>query len=232
MNFHFFTRNKNALSAEVHQPAGEQISLLRQIVASMAELIETRSGGNGQHVKLTTGFIWILASAARENGYHKKELTDERIEQMVICSTLHDVGKIMIPDRILNKPGKLTDEEFEVMKNHAVLGGRLAREIMASQHPSYQKMAEEIATYHHEKWNGTGYPTGAAGEDIPLCARIMAIVDVFDALVSPRVYKEVMDPETALALIRSDGGTHFDPTLAELFYHKKKDILAMMQDVQ
>ena len=232
MIFDFFSHFKKTSAKTIDPGSWEQLTVLRQIVSSMAELIETRSGGDGRHVKLTSGFVWILARAARDAGYHKKELTDEVIERMVICSVLHDVGKILVPDAILNKPGKLTDEEFEIMKDHTLMGGQIAAEIMAGQDASYQKMAREIATFHHEKWNGMGYPTGAAGEDIPLCARIMAIVDVFDALVSPRVYKEVMDPGTALNIIRSDGGTHFDPTLSELFYQKKTDILALIQDVR
>ncbi|MCR4869225.1 MAG: HD domain-containing protein [Lachnospiraceae bacterium] len=236
MKFNFFSRKSREVSAveavDKIQLDRSKIELQRQIIASMAELIETRGDGRGLHVKRTSGFVWILASAAKDAGYHKDELNDETIAQMVLCSVLHDVGKIMIPDAILNKPGKLTEEEFVIMKKHAVIGGKLAREIMGSQQESYQNMAEEIATYHHEMWNGHGYPTGASGEDIPLSARIMAIVDVFDALVSPRVYKKAMDPQAALSIILADAGTHFDPTLAQLFYQKKKDILALIEDVQ
>ena len=131
---------------------------------------------------------------------------------------MHDVGKIVVPDRILRKPGKLTDEEYGVMKTHASAGGDVVRQILNGvTDEEYLKFASDIASYHHERWDGTGYPEGLSGEDIPLPARIMAIADVFDALISERCYKEAFPVDVALEIIRAESGSHFDPKLAEVF---------------
>ena len=134
-------------------------------------------------------------------------------------SPLHDIGKVGIPDKILLKPGKLTPEEFAIMQNHAELGGQAiaAAEAQAGTGSSFLRYAREIATTHHEKWDGTGYPKGLKGEDIPLSGRIMAIADVYDAVRTKRVYKDAVTHEKAVEIIREGRGTHFDPELADVF---------------
>ncbi len=141
------------------------------------------------------------------------------MRNLVVAAPLHDIGKIHIPDAVLNKPGKLTEEEFEIMKTHTTAGQELlirAKEEIGES--EYLNMAVEMAAYHHEWWNGKGYPYGISGEEIPLCARIMAIADVFDALTSRRCYKNAMPFEKAYAIIREESGTHFDPAVAEAFF--------------
>ena len=143
---------------------------------------------------------------------------------------MHDIGKIVVPDSVLKKPGKLTPEEFSQMKLHTTEGDRIVREILnTSEDEEYIKMTSEIAKYHHEKWNGNGYPLGIKDKEIPLSARILAIADVFDALVSPRCYKEPMNPEKAFEIIKQDAGTHFDPVLAEVFLELKEEALEIMK---
>ena len=142
---------------------------------------------------------------------------------------MHDVGKIVVPDKILQKPGKLTDEEFEVMKTHATEGGRIVRDVLEGvEEKEYIQIAADVATYHHEKWNGKGYPKGLTEENIPLAARIMAIADVFDALVSKRCYKEAFSFEDAMSIIEKDAGAHFDPILTRVFLNNRDKIEKIM----
>ena len=139
---------------------------------------------------------------------------------VVASAPLHDVGKIMVPDAILNKPGKLTDEEFELMKTHTTEGAKVIDDVIhkvGNIKSGYLNEAKNMAHYHHEKWNGKGYPEGLAGEDIPLSARIMAVADVFDALVSRRCYKPPFTFEDAMGIIQKDAGTHFDPNVVKAF---------------
>ena len=136
---------------------------------------------------------------------------------------MHDIGKIIIPDSILRKPGRLTEEEFAEMKRHAELGGTVVREVLNGiSDEEYLSFASDIATFHHERWDGTGYPDRLKGEEIPLSARIMAIADVFDALISERCYKKAMPPEEAFEIIRNESGSHFDPNLTKVFLDHKE----------
>lgn len=138
---------------------------------------------------------------------------------MIVAAPLHDIGKIHVSDIILNKPGRLTEEEFEIMKSYAAAGKELL--LRAKQQlgeSTYLNIAIDMAAYHHEWWNGTGYPDKITGQDIPLCARIMAVADVFDALVSKRCYKNAMPLEKAYNIIREESGTHFDPEVVEAFF--------------
>ena len=188
------------------------------IIVGMANLIESRDGSTGEHVKNTADYVKLLADAALEKGLYPETLTREYANMCVSAAPLHDVGKILVPDEILNKPGKLTPEEFEIMKRHASEGGRIVESILTGvTNRQYLEIAKEVAGCHHEKWDGTGYPNGLSGENIPLCARIMAIADVYDALIAKRVYKDQMPKEKALKIITEDAGTHFDPVLAPLF---------------
>lgn len=188
------------------------------IISGLANLIENRDLETGEHVTRTSEFVRKLSEFARADGVCAEHLNDHTISLMYRAAPLHDVGKIVVPDDILKKPGRLTEEEFGQMKRHAAEGGRIVREVLGSVTDSeYLSMAEEIAACHHERWDGKGYPAGLAGEDIPLSARIMAIADVFDALVSERCYKKAMPAEKAFEIIREESGTHFDPALVRVF---------------
>lgn len=194
------------------------IRIQNGMIISMANLIENRDGETGEHVKRTSAYVGMIARAAKEKGIYSDILTEEYIERLVKMAPLHDVGKIVVPDHILMKPGKLTAEEFEEIKKHVPEGGRVIRECFASlDDEEYIRMACDIATYHHEKWDGSGYAAHLSGEDIPLSARVMAIADVFDALVSKRRYKDAFSLEEAFSIIKESSGSHFDPKLAEVF---------------
>lgn len=188
------------------------------IVSGLANLIESRDTETGGHVARTSRFAREIAESARSQNVYADKIDERFISLLYTLAPMHDVGKIVVTDQILRKPGKLTPEEYEQMKVHASAGGAIARQILdgiASE--EYIRFASDIATYHHEKWDGSGYPSGLAGEKIPLCARIMAIADVYDALVSERCYKKAMPVDQALDVIRQEAGTHFDPKLAEVF---------------
>lgn len=200
-------------------------------VIGMANLIESRDGETGEHIKRTSDYVSLLATETQRRGLYQETLTDEYIELLVRAAPMHDIGKIVVPDYILKKPGKLTDEEFDIMKNHAREGGRIVQEVLSGiGKDEYLEIASDVATFHHEKWNGKGYPYGKAGEEIPLCARIMAIADVFDALVSVRCYKSAMSMDEALQIIEKDAGSHFDPQLAEIFISLREEISAIMRE--
>ena len=202
----------------------EEISKIQEtIIARLANLIESRDTETGGHVARTSAYCKLLAEQAKEAGIYQDTIDQKFIDNIYSLAPIHDVGKVLVSDRILRKPAKLTPEEFEEMKKHAALGGDVAKRILhdiGDEH--YLEFAYEIATYHHERWSGGGYPKGIKGEEIPLSARIMAIADVFDALVSKRCYKEAMPVEEAFKVIQDEAGTHFDPQLVELFIKNKE----------
>ena len=199
--------------------SNDQIHSMQQnVLIGVADLIESRDHNTGTHVKNTANYVELLANAAMEEGIYKETLSERYVKMTVRAAPLHDVGKIAIPDSILQKPGKLTDEEFEIMKSHAPEGGRIIRDLLDGiTDNEYLQIAFEVANYHHEKWDGSGYPVGLKGEEIPVCARLMAIADVYDALTMERVYKKAFPAEKALAIIEEDSGKHFDPLLGPLF---------------
>ncbi len=200
------------------------------LIITLADLVESRDENTGQHIKKTAAYVRILLEELKREGAYKDQLTDAFIENVVNSAPLHDIGKIAVPDSILNKPGKLTDEEFEIMKSHTTAGGKIITSIIETVPDShYLEEAKNLAMYHHEKWNGRGYPTGIAGEDIPLSARVMAVADVFDALVSKRSYKEGFPYEKAFAIIKEESGTHFDPKLVHAFFEAKNKILEVAE---
>lgn len=197
-----------------------------RIVYGLANLIESRDFETGEHVTRTSAYVRTLARAAKQDGVYADQLTDEYITLISNLAPLHDVGKIVVSDSILRKPGKLTDEEFEEMKRHAPAGGEIIRDILLGIATEEQiETAAQIATYHHEKWDGRGYPEGLKGEEIPLCARIMAVADVYDALIAERCYKKPMPVEKAVGIIEEEAGTHFDPLLAEVFVRHKEEFV-------
>ncbi|MCM1254450.1 MAG: HD-GYP domain-containing protein [Clostridium sp.] len=198
----------------------EQVSNMQSgMITFMAEVVENRDDNTGGHIRRTAEYVECIAKELKRRGMYGDVLTDRYLNDMVVAAPLHDIGKIHIPDAVLNKPGKLTDEEFEIMKTHTTAGEELlthAKEELGES--KYLNTALEMAAYHHEWWNGKGYPYGISGEEIPLCARIMAVADVFDALTSKRCYKNAMPLEKAYAIIREETGTHFDPTVVEAFF--------------
>lgn len=198
-------------------------SMQSSVIMGVANLIESRDSNTGTHVKNTSNYVKMIVHAAKDAGLYPEIITDSFVQTVISAAPLHDIGKISVPDYILRKPGKLTEEEFEVMKIHAAEGGKLIYEVIQDTNDEeYIKIACEMANYHHEKWNGKGYPEGLAGEEIPVSARIMAIADVYDALTMKRVYKEAFPKEKALAIIEEDTGSHFDPLLAPLFVNLMK----------
>ncbi|MCR4903279.1 MAG: HD domain-containing protein [Butyrivibrio sp.] len=189
-----------------------------KLIMVLADLVENRDASTGDHIRKTATYTGIIMYKMRELGYYTDVLTDEFISNVIKSAPLHDIGKIRISDSILNKPGKLTDEEFEIMKKHTIYGANVIDQCISSlTNADFLSEAKNIAAYHHEKWNGKGYPYGLSGEDIPLSARIMAVADVFDALISKRVYKDAFSFEKAMSIIKEDSGSHFDPKVAEAF---------------
>ena len=214
-NTYNYTRN---LEKEVANQTDQLKYIQTNIITSMAGMIEARDGVTGHHVKRTSAYVKIVAMELRREGQYPDELTDENVSNIIQAAPLHDIGKVAIPDAILCKPGKLTDEEFDVIKTHPTIGANMIEEILREvEHDDYLKVARDVANYHHEKWNGTGYPCGLAGTDIPLPARIMAITDVFEALISERPYKKSFSYEKAVEIIKEGSGQHFDPIIVAAF---------------
>ena len=195
-------------------------ALQSAMINVMADLVESRDPSTGTHIKNTAEYVQIIVDQLKKEGIYADRLTPEYMADVVASAPLHDVGKIMVSDTILNKPGKLTDEEFEIMKIHTTEGAKVIDDVISRVggiKSGYLEEAKNMAHYHHERWNGSGYPEGLAGEDIPLSARIMAVADVFDALVSRRCYKPPFSFEDAMSIIKKDAGTHFDPNIVKAF---------------
>ncbi|MBQ9766131.1 MAG: HD domain-containing protein [Lachnospiraceae bacterium] len=190
----------------------------KEMVMGFATLVENKDGSTGGHIKRTTTYVKLLAEELRNRGHYSEELTDEYLENLYRAAPMHDIGKISVPDVVLQKPGKLTDEEFEIIKQHTVSGGRIVKETFGHlENEDYTKMAYEVARFHHEKWNGKGYPDGLKEEEIPLCARIMAIADVFDAVSEKRCYRDAMPLEKCFSIIEEGRGQAFEPLLVDVF---------------
>lgn len=232
-------RHKKRLELEVEQKTGDlrrhnekMLELQNNIIIAMANLIESRDGDTGEHVKRTSRYVTMLAEAAQKKGLYPEILTDSYVELLTKAAPMHDIGKISVPDSILQKPGKLTPEEFERIKSHAPEGGRIIREVMDGiEEKEYVDIAATVAEGHHEKWDGGGYPSGLRGNEIPLSARIMAIADVFDALISKRCYKEAMPLDEAFGIISDSAGSHFDPELARIFISLRPEIEEYLSDM-
>jgi putative two-component system response regulator len=188
------------------------------ILSTMAELVEYRDEQTGGHISRTRFYLEMMLEGMRQHGVYTAELANIDMELALQSCQLHDVGKIAIPDHILLKPGRLTPEEFEQIKQHTLFGEKVILQLKTkTQDSDFAEYARIFAISHHEKWNGEGYPYGLAGTDIPLLGRVMAIADVYDALVSARPYKEPLTHREAVDIIREDAGTHFDPTLVGVF---------------
>jgi putative two-component system response regulator len=225
-----FLRDKTVfLEEEVARRTREVTSIQDVTTLAMASLAETRDFETGKHIRRIQRYVRALAVKLAENPCFSEVLTEKKIELIFKASPLHDIGKVGIPDRVLLKPGKFTAEEFEVMKTHTTLGRDAI--VHAEQELGVEievlTLAKEIAYYHHEKWDGSGYPEGLAGEQIPVSARLMALADVYDALISRRVYKEPMTHAQAVAIIAPGRGKDFDPAVVDAFMDIQDDFSAI-----
>lgn len=213
------------LEAEVAQKTVKLEEIQEQIIISFANIVESRDTVTGEHVKRTSIYVRKIAEELLKEKKYKELVNDRFIKYMNIVAPLHDIGKITVSDSILNKPYKLSEDEFNQMKKHAEKGGKILRDALAMiDDIEYFNMAYDVAVYHHEKWNGEGYPEGLSGNQIPLSARIMAIADVFDALTSSRIYKAAYSYEKSFKIIQEESGRHFDPVLVDLFLKIRPEI--------
>ncbi|MDR2542728.1 MAG: response regulator [Treponema sp.] len=194
------------------------VELQNAVLKTMAELVECRDDTTGGHIERTQIYLQVLIDALRKSGLYQNEVSSWDVELILQSAQLHDVGKIAIEDNILRKPGKLTDEEFTKIKGHTTFGKNIIEKIKqsTSEH-DFLEQARTLAFTHHEKWDGSGYPMNLKGEEIPLQGRLMAIVDVYDALISDRPYKKAISHKEAIKIIKSESGAHFDPAVVELF---------------
>ena len=211
-------RDQNKVLEEKVRERTQQLSDTRlEVIRRLGRAAEYRDNETGLHIIRMSKYSWLLGRAAG--------MSEEACEMLLNASPMHDIGKIGIPDRILLKPGKLDAEEWEIMKTHSAIGA----EILSGHRSELMEMAREIALAHHEKWDGSGYPRGLAGEEIPLVGRIVALCDVFDALTTARPYKHAWPVEEAIAYIHDNSGKHFDPALTRLCPEIMPDILEIRE---
>lgn len=225
-----FLRDQNVfLQKEVERRTQETKAIQDVTILVMASLAETRDIETGNHIRRTQGYMRALARELQNHPRFRSFLTDSNIEMLYKSAPLHDIGKVGIPDKILLKPGKLTPDEFEIMKTHTTLGRDAiehAEETLGA-NVDFLRIAKEIALSHHEKWDGSGYPQGLSGEAIPISARLMALADVYDALINRRVYKEPMPHSEAMRIIAAGRGSHFDPDIVDAFLAKQDELKAI-----
>jgi len=215
-----FLRDQNAFLAREVNLRTREVSAIEDVtIMAMASLAETRDVDTGNHIRRTQHYVRALARQLATHPRFAAFLDNHTIGLLFKSAPLHDIGKVGIPDRILLKPGKLTPQEFEVMKTHTTLGRDAIEhaEQMLGTEVAFLKIAKEIAYSHQEKWDGSGYPQGLKGDQIPISARLMALADVYDALISRRIYKEPISHDAAAGIISITGGRHFDPDVVEAF---------------
>jgi len=225
-----FLRDKaDYLEAEVTSRTREVMAIQDVTILAMASLAETRDSDTGNHIRRTQYYVKALAEKLKTHPRFASFLTDQNIAMLFKSAPLHDIGKVGIPDRILLKPGKFEPDEFEIMKTHCALGRDAiqAAEDQLGMKVDFLTMAKEIAYGHQEKWDGGGYPQGLAGNEIPIPARLMAVADVYDALISRRVYKEGMPHDKAVQIIAASKGSHFDPDIADAFLDLQDEFQAI-----
>jgi len=214
-------RDQNSfLDAEVQKRMAENDLIQEVSIRALAHLAEIRDPETGNHILRTQAYVHLLATSLKTHPRFASTLNDHYIKLLVRSAPLHDIGKVGIPDAILQKPGPLTADEWTIMKTHAQLGSEAIElaERDASRPVEFLNLAKEIAHWHHEKWDGTGYPDSLVGDAIPISARIMALADVFDALISRRVYKKAMSYDQVQDIIREGRGKHFDPDIVDAFF--------------
>ena len=226
-----FKNYQQELEKMVDDKTKNIIEIQSRILLGMADVIENRDGSTGGHVKRTSDVVDLLVAAMVKDNYPFMDTTFAGVVPKV--APLHDIGKLSITDLILCKQGKLTDEEFHIMQSHTTKGADMVGNVLNGvEEEDVLEMTKNVAKYHHERWDGKGYPTGCAGQDIPLEARVMAIADVYDALVSKRCYKEPMSFEEADNIMMSSFGTSFDPSLQKYYVAVKKDIEAYYTEIR
>jgi putative two-component system response regulator len=226
--------------AEIHISTDKMVKESQQAVRDIhnaaisviADMVESRDKITGLHIERTQMYLEILVNELSRSGVYAAEIATWDMSLLLPSAQLHDIGKIIVNDAILNKPGKLTDEEFRVIKKHCTEGERIIDRLIAKtkKDDGFLRHAKLFAGYHHEKWNGAGYPRGLSGQDIPLEGRIMAVADVYDALVSRRPYKEPFTHGQAVDIIKKDSGTHFDPDIAAAFLKVADDYKAFSDE--
>ncbi|MBF0530335.1 MAG: two-component system response regulator, partial [Deltaproteobacteria bacterium] len=211
--------NQNVILEIKVKERTRELALTQEVtIESMASLAETRDPETGGHIRRTQHYVKLLAEALKNNPKFSQVLDDDPIDILFKSAPLHDIGKVGVPDHILLKPGKLTDEEFEQMKMHTIYGrNALFSAEKRLGNNSFLRVAREIAYTHQEKWNGTGYPEGLKGSEIPIPGRLMALADVYDALISKRTYKPPFPHEKAVSIIAEGRGSHFDPDVVDAF---------------
>lgn len=211
--------------------AGERLLRLEsqeELILSMAKLAEYRSQETGYHLERVQHYTRLLAMDIHDH-HPEQEISKSMADEIARVSPLHDLGKISIPDHVLHKPGRLTDEEFTLMQKHTVFGGSILLELHEKTGDDYLQVAYQVAMYHHEKWDGSGYPHGLKGEDIPLAARIVALADVYDAVSSNRCYKKCMDHNLAKSILCNGRGNHFDPMVVDAFLRQEDKWLTIRE---
>jgi putative two-component system response regulator len=227
-----FLRGKtDFLATEVEKRTRELSAIQDVTILAMASLAETRDSDTGNHIRRTQYYVKALAEKLKTHPRFGFFLSEQTIAMLFKSAPLHDIGKVGIPDRILLKPGRFTPDEFEIMKSHTALGRDAIEhaEKQLGMQVEFLRLAKEIAYYHQEKWDGSGYPTGKVGDDIPISARLMAVADVYDALISRRVYKEGMSHEKAVTIIVEGKGQHFDPDIVDAFVDLQDEFRAIAQ---
>ena len=206
------------LRNEVAEKTKHIVEMHDQLILGMATMVESRDNSTGGHIKRTSDVVKILIDEILKDKHNALTLTPEFCHNIIKAAPMHDLGKIAVNDAILRKPGKFTPEEFTEMKTHAEEGAHIVHEILKDTDDyAFHRLAENVAHYHHERWDGSGYPRGLKGTDIPLEARIMAVADVYDALVSKRVYKESMSFSQADEIMTEGFGKHFDGQLEKYY---------------
>ncbi len=231
--FSNMTQDNVSYLEDIQQKNTTILEMQNALIIVLADMVESRDRSTGDHVKKTAEYVGLIMDEMLMEGVYEEELTSTFISDVYQSAPLHDIGKISVSDVILNKPDKLNDEEFEKMKKHTLAGAQIIDKVIATipeSTGSYLYEARNLALYHHEKWNGTGYPYGVAGEDIPLSARIMAVADVFDALVSERSYKKAFPFDKAISIISESSGEHFDPLVVKAFLNAKDRVRIVSEE--
>lgn len=217
--------------AEKIKQQSKEISDMQQgIILGIANIVESRDGSTGAHIKRSAEFVDMLAGELLRRNKYPDIITEKYVAILHMVAPMHDIGKVQIPDAVLRKPDKLTQEEYEIIKSHSAEGGKLILKTMGKlKNQTMVKTAYEIAAYHHERWDGTGYPEGLAGNEIPLSARIMAVADVFEALTAKRIYKEAYDLKKAFSIIEEYEGTLLEPELVQVFLEMEEEIIGRLE---
>lgn len=224
------TKNQTEQMRSIRRLSDSTAKMQDGLIITMADMVESRDSDTGAHVQKTAAYVKIIVEGLKKKGYYAEKITPKFMSDVVRSAPLHDVGKINITDKVLNKPGKLTEEEYEIMKTHTTAGKKIIEDAIGTMEgESYLKEARNMAAYHHERWDGKGYPEQLHGEVIPLSARIMAVADVFDALTSPRVYKPAFPLEKAIAIMEEGKGTQFDPKCVDVFLEALPEVKVILR---